>query len=111
MYSKIQPVTAEKSANVEGVQIAPTRNANKNAILTANRVRFAKRPMKMKNHVFRKWPVPAVKVPMWRVPRFRKKACTVRKRKNRSEMTDPWKMLKIHWDLQAKTEAYKTAVK
>ena len=81
------------------MEFAPTRNASKNGILTANRVRFAKRPMKMKNHVYRKWPVPAVKVPMSRVPRFRKKACTVRKRKNRSEMTDPVKMLQIHWDL------------
>ena len=76
-----------KSANVEGgrvpqlaMEVAPTRNASKNGILTANRVRFAKRPMKMKNHVFRKWPVPAVKVPMSRVSRFRKKACICRKR-------------------------------
>ena len=41
------------------MEVAPTRNASKNGILTANRVRFAKRPMKMKNHVYRKWPVPA----------------------------------------------------
>ena len=88
-----------KSANVEGGQLAPTRKACNNGILTADRVIFAKWLTKMKNIAFKKWPVPAVKVPMSRVSRFRKKACTVRKRKNRSEMTDPLKMLQIHWDL------------
>ena len=78
---------------------APTRNASKNGILTANRVRFAKRPMKMKNHVFRKWPVPAVKVPMSRVSRFRKNVSRFRKLKNRIEMTVSLKMLQIHLDL------------
>ena len=88
-----------KSANVEGGQFAPTRKACKNGIFTADRVRFAKWLTKMKNHVFKKRPVPAVKVAMSRVSRFRKNVSRFRKLKNRIEMTVSLKMLQIHWDL------------
>ena len=68
-----------KNANAEGGQFAPTRKACKNGILTADRVIFAKWLTKMKNIAFKKWPVPAVKVPMSRVSRFRKNAAIFRK--------------------------------
>ena len=68
-----------KSADAEGGQFAPTRKACNNGIFTADRIKFAKWLTKMKNIAFKKWPVPAVKVPMSRVSRFREDVSRFRK--------------------------------